>query len=336
MTPALAHSYCVTGLPGERAQRLVHVREVAGEVLAGDVAVVDRLDRAAVVFLDAAALLHPFGARALQARSRRRSRRRCRCRGRWCRRPAGSARWRPRCSTISRTGTRRSGAASGFAVDLARGGERPGGDLGRGEIGAGDMLVHFCACSLSRAGEFVERVFVERKLVEIAEEGEASRRARARCRPRHAAPSCSRAWRGRRFSVLCGQTMRAAPPIVMSQPRMVINTGQLATQTLWVSTMARPAVMVRRPERKISAAAAQEFFGEAAKAVPVDEHARCPTTSITGPISFARKIEFAIGKRSCPFAGMTRIRFKGSPRCPSWRRAVSQLPAGAPLGTPLM
>ncbi len=39
------------------------------------------------------------------------------------------------------------------------------------------------------------------------------------------------------------------------------------------------------------------------------------TTSATGPISFARKIEFAIGKRSCPFAGMTRIRFKGSPRC---------------------
>jgi hypothetical protein len=36
-----------------------------------------------------------------------------------------------------------------------------------------------------------------------------------------------------------------------------------------------------------------------------------------------------------PFAGMTRIRFEGSPRrlrgC-----AVSQLPAGAPLGTPLI
>src|ERR1700722_1654430 len=36
-----------------------------------------------------------------------------------------------------------------------------------------------------------------------------------------------------------------------------------------------------------------------------------------------------------PFAGMTRIRFGGSPRrllgC-----AVSQLPAGAPLGTPLI
>jgi len=32
---------------------------------------------------------------------------------------------------------------------------------------------------------------------------------------------------------------------------------------------------------------------------------------------------------------MTRIRFKGSPRCRIRDMAVSQLPAGAPLGTPL-
>ncbi len=84
-------------------------------MLAGDVAVVDRLDRAAVVFLDAAALLDPFDAGALEAlldldgdvvvgvgaggvvdRQRRLAA------------PSGD-------STISRTGTRRSGAASGRA-----------------------------------------------------------------------------------------------------------------------------------------------------------------------------------------------------------------------------
>ena len=42
----------------------------------------------------------------------------------------------------------------------------------------------------------------------------------------------------------------------------------------------------------------------------------------------------------CPFAGMTRIRFKGSPRSLGlqnrFERAVSQLLIGAPLGTGLM
>src|SRR3981081_4487528 len=39
----------------------------------------------------------------------------------------------------------------------------------------------------------------------------------------------------------------------------------------------------------------------------------------------------------CPFAGMTRIRFKGSPRSRApCERAVSQLLVGAPLGTVLM
>jgi hypothetical protein len=39
----------------------------------------------------------------------------------------------------------------------------------------------------------------------------------------------------------------------------------------------------------------------------------------------------------CPFAGMTRIRFKGSPRCRENReRAISQLPGGTPLGTSLI
>ncbi len=50
-----------------------------------------------------------------------------------------------------------------------------------------------------------------------------------------------------------------------------------------------------------------------------------------------------LSKHPCPFAGMTRIRFKGSPRSLLLRtsaarleRAVSQLLIGAPLGTGLM
>jgi hypothetical protein len=39
----------------------------------------------------------------------------------------------------------------------------------------------------------------------------------------------------------------------------------------------------------------------------------------------------AVQANSCPFAGMTRIRFKGSPRA-----AVSQRLLGAPLGTPVI
>src|SRR5262245_16915272 len=57
-----------------------------------------------------------------------------------------------------------------------------------------------------------------------------------------------------------------------------------------------------------------------------------PMASASGPISLARKTDMgaALAKMSCPFAGMTRIRFKGSPL-----RAVSQLLIGAPLGTDL-
>jgi len=46
------------------AQRLGCVGEIAGEVLAGRVSVVHRLDRAAFIFLDPAALAHPFDAGA--------------------------------------------------------------------------------------------------------------------------------------------------------------------------------------------------------------------------------------------------------------------------------
>ena len=93
----------------ERALGLRRVREIAGEVLAGDVAVVDRLDRAAVVFLDAAALLDPFDAGALQPVLDVDRRRRCRCRRRWCRRPAAAARRLP--PTARSRGSARAGRA---------------------------------------------------------------------------------------------------------------------------------------------------------------------------------------------------------------------------------
>src|SRR5258708_28644039 len=58
------------------------------------------------------------------------------------------------------------------------------------------------------------------------------------------------------------------------------------------------------------------------------------TARTTGPISLARKSEIR-GEAvvmSCPFAGMTRIRFKGFPRY-RLGGSLSSL-TGAPLGTP--
>src|SRR5262249_25938809 len=51
----------------ERVPRLWHVREIARQMLAGDIAVVDRLHLATLIFLDAGALFHPFDAGARQA-----------------------------------------------------------------------------------------------------------------------------------------------------------------------------------------------------------------------------------------------------------------------------
>ena len=55
------------GAVGRRPQRPRRVGEITREMLAGDVAVVDRLDRAAVIFFDAAALANPSDARARKA-----------------------------------------------------------------------------------------------------------------------------------------------------------------------------------------------------------------------------------------------------------------------------
>ncbi len=129
-------------LAGQRTQRPVHGREGAGEVLARDVAVVDRLDRPAVVFLDAAALLHPFGARALEALLDV---------DRDIVVGVGAGGVVDRQVRLVRALAQHDlahrhaqvGRSVGLGVDLARGGEGARRDLRGREIGFGDMLVHF-------------------------------------------------------------------------------------------------------------------------------------------------------------------------------------------------
>ncbi len=129
---------CGGGWGGGGAQRPVRVGEVAGEVLAGHVAVVHRLDGAAFVFLDPAALAHPFdagagkplldvdrdfgiriGAGGIVDRHRRRAR-------------LGERDLAQRHAQL--------GGRIGPRIDLARAGQRSGRDLRRGDVGI--MNVH--------------------------------------------------------------------------------------------------------------------------------------------------------------------------------------------------
>ncbi len=133
------------------AQRLWRIREIARQMFSGDVAVVDRLDRAALVFLDATALLHPCGAGALQAlldvdgdivvgidAGRIVNPHRL---------LAGTLRQRnlaQRHAQIRRRLRRR--------IDLAGAGNRAGRDLRRCEFGFGERLIHRCTPMRSRGG----------------------------------------------------------------------------------------------------------------------------------------------------------------------------------------
>ena len=128
-------------LAGQRAHRARRVGEIPREVLAGDVAVIDRLDRAAVIFLDAAALLHPCDAGALETlldvdrhivvgidAGRIVDRQRRLARG-----------------SIERDLAQRHAQVRrriGRRINLARTGDRAGGHLRRGEIGFGQRLIH--------------------------------------------------------------------------------------------------------------------------------------------------------------------------------------------------
>ena len=155
MTPLRAHSSWVTGASPIRAHRPRRIGEIAGEMLAGDIAVVDRLDRAAVILLDAAALLAPIATRARV-------------------RPfstsiagvglgidaggiidphrllAGTLRQRDLAQRHAQIGRR-----VGRRINFSRAGNRAGGHRRRGEIGFGERLVHRVApfhCSTIRSG----------------------------------------------------------------------------------------------------------------------------------------------------------------------------------------
>ncbi len=135
--PTLPHK----GGGRRRAHRARRVGEIPGEMLAGDVAVVDRLDRAAVILLDAAALTHPSDARARKALLD----------VDWRvglgidaggvidphRLLAGALRQRDLAQRHAQLGRR-----VGRRINFSRAGNRAGGHRRRGEIGFGERLVH--------------------------------------------------------------------------------------------------------------------------------------------------------------------------------------------------
>ena len=126
---------------GERPQRRRLVGEVAGEVLAGDVAVVLRADVAAGVFLDAAAFAHPGGADARQALLDVDG---------GVRVGVGAGGVVDAEGFFGRALGERDlaerhahvGVALGRGVDLGAGADRPGGDLGDHQVFAAGDLVH--------------------------------------------------------------------------------------------------------------------------------------------------------------------------------------------------
>src|SRR6516225_8598470 len=130
---SLRHRLAVEG-----AQRTMCRREIAREVLAADIAVVDGLDRTPLVVFDAAALAHPCGARARQPlldvdrhvgigigaggvvnRNRR---------------LGGGLGEHDLAHGHTQLGRR-----VGARIDLARGRQRSGRDLGRGDVGVVDV-----------------------------------------------------------------------------------------------------------------------------------------------------------------------------------------------------
>jgi hypothetical protein len=123
------------------AQGAVLHREFAGEVFAGCAAIVFRLHVAAVIFLDMAALQHPVTPRAGEAFLHVDGHRRVRVRtGRVIDRHRRLIGGRVQVDLAVRHGE----IWQGMGVDLAAGGQRPGGDLRGGEFGLVGRLVH-CA-----------------------------------------------------------------------------------------------------------------------------------------------------------------------------------------------
>ncbi len=125
----------------QRAPRFRRVGEIARQMLAGDVAVVDRLDRPAVVLLDAAAFFHPLDAGAGEALLHvdRHVRIGIDAGGVVDRQRRLAARRIERDLAHRHAQFRRSVRPR---VDLARGGQRTGRDFRRGQVGGCDGFVH--------------------------------------------------------------------------------------------------------------------------------------------------------------------------------------------------
>jgi hypothetical protein len=75
-----------------------------------------------------------------------------------------------------------------------------------------------------------------------------------------------------------------------SQPISVMSTRQLATHTLWVSTMARPAAKSTKPHRPTNKALSTSSRPIARYARPLAKRLT-PKISKIGPSSLARKID---------------------------------------------
>ena len=120
---------------------LRRIGEIARQVLAGDVAVVDRLDRPAFIFLDPAALLHPGD--AVARKSLLHVDRHVRV-GVGTRGVIDRQRWLAGRRVERNLADRYAqfGRGLGPRIDLARGGKRTRRDFRDDEIGAGDTLVH--------------------------------------------------------------------------------------------------------------------------------------------------------------------------------------------------
>ena len=93
--------------------------------------------------------------------------------------------------------------------------------------------------------------------------------------------------------------MRKTPPITDSQPKMVMMTGQPATQTLWVEHDGEAAEQRQDAGEKDETAVLEEIGGHLAHVVLIDQHGGADGQQ-NGPISLARNSD--VSMKSSPNA----------------------------------
>ena len=123
--------------------------------------------------------------------------------------------------------------------------------------------------------------------------------------------------------------MRTRPRTMLSQPSTVMITRQSITHTLWTATSTRPSSRSTMPNRIDQRGLPNISFAMARVDFSLIKRER-PTANRIGPISLAINIDVCMAASGaklrnvlrergwwgqeispCPFAGMTRIRFKG-------------------------